>query len=107
MALLWFGLLFPERSRIDVRWPWLKWLALAVLSCNVVVALVIDYGTWYNLSLVSNVNAWNKIENINDHITNWTAVFCITLYWVAIFANLRARPPPMRGAACVCFAWLR
>ncbi len=88
-ALLWFGLLFPERSRIDVRWPWLKWLALAALSCNVVVALTIDYGQWYNLSLISNVNAWNKIDNINGHVTNWTTFFCITLYWVAIFAKLR------------------
>jgi sigma-B regulation protein RsbU (phosphoserine phosphatase) len=93
-ALLWFGLLFPERSRIDVRWPWLKWLALAVLWCNVVVGLTIDYGAWYNLSLLSNVNAWNKIDNINDHVTNWTLVFCITLYWVAIFAKLRNASSP-------------
>ena len=93
-ALLWFGLLFPERSRIDVRWPWLKWLALAVLSCSVVVALTIDYGAWYNLSLMSNVNAWNKIDNINDHVTNWTMVFCITLYWIAIFAKLRTTSSP-------------
>ena len=93
-ALLWFGLLFPERSRIDVRWPWLKWLALAVLSCDVVVGLTIDYGAWYNLSLMSNVDAWNKIDNINDHVTNWTIFFCITLYWVAIFAKLRTTSSP-------------
>jgi sigma-B regulation protein RsbU (phosphoserine phosphatase) len=93
-ALLWFGLLFPERSRIDVRWPWLKWLALAVLSCDVAVALTIDYGAWYRLSLLSNVNAWNKIDKINDHVTNWTIVFCITLYWVAIFAKLRTASSP-------------
>ena len=28
-ALLWFGLFFPERSRIDIRWPRLKWIVLA------------------------------------------------------------------------------
>jgi sigma-B regulation protein RsbU (phosphoserine phosphatase) len=105
-ALLWFGLLFPERSRIDVRWPWLKWVALAVLSCNVVVALTIGYGQWYNLSLISNVNAWNKIDNINDHVTNWTAVFCIALYWVAIFAKLRtaSSPDARRRMRLLCLA---
>jgi phosphoserine phosphatase RsbU/P len=105
-ALLWFGLLFPERSRIDVRWPWLKWLALAVLSCDVVVSLTIDYGAWYNLSFTSNVNAWNKIDKINDHVTNWTTVFCITLYWVAIFAKLRAASSPdaRRRMRLLCLA---
>jgi sigma-B regulation protein RsbU (phosphoserine phosphatase) len=105
-ALLWFGLLFPERSRIDVRWPWLKWLALAVLSCNVVVALTIDYGAWYNLSLFADVNAWNKIDNINDHVTNWTILFCITLYWVAIFAKLRtaSSPDARRRMRLLCLA---
>jgi sigma-B regulation protein RsbU (phosphoserine phosphatase) len=93
-ALLWFGLLFPERSGIDVRWPWLKWLALAVLSCAVVVALTIDYGQWYKLSLLSNVNAWNKIDNFNNHVANWTIFFCITLYWFAIFAKLRTASSP-------------
>jgi sigma-B regulation protein RsbU (phosphoserine phosphatase) len=105
-ALLWFGLLFPERSRIDVRWPSLKWLALAVLSCNVVVALTIDYGQWYNLSLISNVNAWNKIDNINSHVINWTTFFCITLYWVAIFAKLRtaSSPDAQRRMRLLCIA---
>ncbi len=88
-ALLWLGLLFPERSRIDTRWPWLKWLALTILLCALVTELTIDYGQWYNLSLVSNLNIWDKIDRINDHVANWTTLFCITLYWVAIFANLR------------------
>jgi phosphoserine phosphatase RsbU/P len=34
-ALLWFGLLFPERSRIDVRWPWLKWVLTSVQRLGV------------------------------------------------------------------------
>ncbi len=105
-ALLWFGLLFPERSRIDVRWPWIKWLALAVLSCGVVVALTIDYGQWYKLSLISNVDAWNKIDNITGHVTNWTIFFCITLYWVAIFAKLRtaSSPDARRRMRLLCLA---
>ena len=37
--LLWLGLLFPERSRIDLRWPWLKWLILTALTICLVVVL--------------------------------------------------------------------
>jgi len=29
VALLWFGIYFPERWRLDICWPWLKWLILA------------------------------------------------------------------------------
>jgi phosphoserine phosphatase RsbU/P len=105
-ALLWFGLLFPERSHIDVRWSWLKWLALAILTCCVIIELTIDYGQWYNLSLISNVNAWHKIQNITDHITNWTVFFCITLYWIAIFAKLRtaSSPDARRRLRLLCLA---
>ena len=31
-ALLWFGLYFPERSRLDVRFPWVKWLLYGILA---------------------------------------------------------------------------
>ena len=106
VALLWFGLLFPERSRIDIRWPWLKWLALAILSCGLVIELTIDYGQWYNLSLLSNVRAWSKIDKIHDHVNNWTIFFCITLYWVAIFDKLRtaSSPDARRRMRLLCLA---
>jgi len=90
-ALLWFGLLFPERSRIDLRWPWLKWLILTVLTACLVVALVVDYCVWYKTSLISNVKAINDIDN---HVVGWLMVVCVTLYWIAIFAKLRTASSP-------------
>jgi sigma-B regulation protein RsbU (phosphoserine phosphatase) len=106
VALLWFGLLFPERSRIDIRWPWLKWLALAILSCCLAIELTIDYGQWYDLSVLSNANLWHKIDKLHDHVTNWTVLFCITLYWVAIFDKLRAASSPdaRRRLRLLCLA---
>jgi sigma-B regulation protein RsbU (phosphoserine phosphatase) len=85
-ALLWLGLLFPERSRIDLRWPWLKWLILTALTGCLVVALVVDYCVWYKLSLISNVKT---INDINNQVVGWLMVMCVTLYWIAIFAKLR------------------
>ena len=107
VALLWLGLLFPERSRIDIRWPWLKWLALTILSCGLAIELTIDYGQWYDLSLISNVNLWDKIDKFNDHVTNWTISSVSLSTGSPSLISCGARPLPMRGAACACFAWLR
>jgi phosphoserine phosphatase RsbU/P len=87
VALLWLGLLFPERSRIDMRLPWLKWLLAAVLVGSVSVALALDYSAWYDLRLIPNTSA---IDHANDRVTNWTIVFCLVLYWISIFDQLRA-----------------
>jgi phosphoserine phosphatase RsbU/P len=102
-ALLWLGLLFPERSRIDLRLPWLKWLVLTVLSCALVVALITDYCVWYKLSLMSDVST---INNINDHVINWVMLLCVALYWIAIFAKLRtaSSPDARRRMRLLCLA---
>jgi sigma-B regulation protein RsbU (phosphoserine phosphatase) len=84
-ALLWLGLLFPERSRIDVRLPWLKWLAAAVLTCCLGVELATDYGTWYDLPLMADHPA---LDAVATRLINWMFVLCIGFYWVAIFDKL-------------------
>jgi hypothetical protein len=42
-ALLWFGLFFPERWRLDVRFPWVKWIVLATQVSALVFYLWIQY----------------------------------------------------------------
>ena len=81
-ALLWLGLLFPERSRIDIRLPWLKWLILAVLAGGLGIGLATDYSAWYDLALIPNRTA---IDAVNDPIALWTMLLCVILYWIAIF----------------------
>jgi sigma-B regulation protein RsbU (phosphoserine phosphatase) len=64
-ALLWLGFLFPERSRIDVRLPWLKWLILAIQFIGLTVALVTDYASWYDHGMLP---ARQEIDAINDRV---------------------------------------
>ncbi|HXE12430.1 MAG TPA: SpoIIE family protein phosphatase [Bryobacteraceae bacterium] len=90
-ALLWLGLLFPERSRIDFRLPSLKWLVGVILLIGIVVSLTTDYSAWYNLALIPNRPA---IDHINDKVLNWAMVFCLVLYWVAILDKLRTTSTP-------------
>lgn len=84
--LLWLGLFFPERSRIDIKLPWLKWGILGVLGICLSVALVNDYARWYDLALVANPMG---IDTINNSVIRWTMLLCLVLYWAAIFEKLR------------------
>ncbi len=42
-ALFLLGLLFPERSRLDKRLPWLKWLVITFAGASVIAAFVSEY----------------------------------------------------------------
>ena len=46
-ALLLFGIYFPERSRIDLRAPWLKWLILGPLALCLVILYPAYFADFY------------------------------------------------------------
>ena len=85
-ALVWFGLLFSDRSRIDARAPWLKWIILALVAVGTVYSLVSDYASWYDRTLYPHREV---LDNIASQMVDWLSVICVALYWVAIFAKLR------------------
>ncbi len=100
-ALLWLGLLFPERSRLDARLPWLKWLIGAVLACCLAVELATVYSSWHDLALIPN---WPEIDAADTRVVDWAIVLCLVLYWVAIFDKLRtaASPDARRRLQVLC-----
>jgi len=85
-AMLWLGLLFPERSRIDTSAPWLKWLVLVLFTAAVGMEFLSDYDAWYNLSFLPG---FATVDAILNPAINWLTLICVSLYWVAIFAKLR------------------
>ena len=85
-AILWFGFLFSERSRIDVWVPWMKWLLTIVLIGALGLELLDEYVSWYGLGFPAGGAA---PEAIVDAVINWLTPICIVLYWVAIFEKLR------------------
>jgi sigma-B regulation protein RsbU (phosphoserine phosphatase) len=90
-ALLWLGLLFPERSRIDVQMPWLKWVVAATMGAATMAGLVSDYGDWYDRSFQGSRA---QIDSVIEGIVNWGAVGCIAIYGIAIAAKLHAASTP-------------
>ncbi len=83
---MWLGLLFPERSRIDNRVPWLKWLALIVAAIGLGIELLSDYASWYDWTFLSNRRL---IDTIADGAFNWLTLVSLSLYGFVIFTKLR------------------
>lgn len=86
VALLWLGLLFPERSRLDVRAPWLKWCVLGIVASGLGIELLTDYSGWYNDHLLTHRA---QIDLRVNTVIKWIFALCIVLYWACIFDNLR------------------
>lgn len=93
-ALVWFGLLFPERSRIDIRVPWLKWLIAAIAIAGLAEGLAGDYAEWYRVGLLPRES---QIDALTDSVLNWLILVCIVTYGAAIFDKLRHASTPDAG----------
>jgi phosphoserine phosphatase RsbU/P len=68
LCLMAFGIYFPERSSIDVRLPWLKWLLIIAMLAFLPFDLLYDYGHSYNFAADRWLNPYlfkfNSFENI-------------------------------------------
>ncbi len=101
-ALLWFGLFFPERGRIDRRWPTLKWLIVAVQFYSFAFYLWFMYLHSFNARQVRLLNAarwWT------DEIKGWAGLACILIFLIAIFGKLRSASTPDARRRLRVLAW--
>src|SRR5579875_2634573 len=85
-ALFLLGLLFPGRSRLDKRLPWLKWLVVAFSGLALVATFLSTFNGWYRISLLPRVDT---IDRVLNPIVDCFDIFCVVLYWVLLFDNLR------------------
>ena len=87
VLVLLVGIYFPERWRLDRRWPWLKWVLIAPQLAGLVLSLVVRFGEFYYPSLGLSIQTHLSLV---DRIGGWLALGCVLLYWVAIFDKLRS-----------------
>ncbi len=86
-ALLLFALYFPERSRIDVRLPWLKWAVLGSAFVCELIDLRQLYGEFY---LAGNPAWLVRLEvGVVDRVENFVALACVVLYLLILFDKSR------------------
>jgi sigma-B regulation protein RsbU (phosphoserine phosphatase) len=81
LCLMAFGIYFPERSPIDIRYPWIKWLFIVPIAILFPFDLLSDYGHSYNFAanlwLVPYLFQLNTVENIFSALAISYFFFCL------------------------------
>ena len=86
-ALLLFGIYFPERSRIDQKVPWVKWVVIAPLLAFTLMLYPYLYKGYF-LGGASPV--WTNTVTFAERIVNALNLVCVLLYLVLTFDKLRS-----------------
>jgi sigma-B regulation protein RsbU (phosphoserine phosphatase) len=85
ICLMLFGIYFPERSILDVRAPWIKWLLLIPLLALAPTDFLASFGHTYNFNLDAFLDPWemkiNTIENV-------LSIFAICSFFFTIGAKM-------------------
>lgn len=82
-----FGVYFPERSRIDVRFPWIKWLILGpgLLACAL---YLVSLQRQYSIGTIEPWRTW--IDGWLEHAINTINLLSLILYAIVIGDKLRS-----------------
>jgi sigma-B regulation protein RsbU (phosphoserine phosphatase) len=87
-ALLLFGIYFPERWRLDRRFPWAKWLVLAPMCAGLALYATVLY--------IENFAA-PEYGTLSDRLSPWVdrtlsplALVCVLVYVAALIDKLRS-----------------
>lgn len=86
-ALLLFGFYFPERWRLDRRWPWVKWMILIPQFIAIPIALWVYYVQFFHASWGRSVIPF---EFAADKIFNILEPVSVLFFWIALFDKLRS-----------------
>ena len=86
-ALLWFGFLFPERWRGDLRLPWFKYAILAASCCVFVFQLGFFEA---QLFWVQSIHSLSRLQIWTGHLNAGLNITCILLFLAALFDKLHS-----------------
>jgi sigma-B regulation protein RsbU (phosphoserine phosphatase) len=87
LVLLPFAIYFPERSRIDVKAPWLKWAVLGPATLCGLLSLGRVIRQFY---FAGNPAWFVSVIERTDQIENFLSLACVILYLVIILDKLRS-----------------
>jgi phosphoserine phosphatase RsbU/P len=92
ICLMLLGIYFPQRSRLDVRYPWVKWVLTVVILVFLPIDLIYYYSDVWKFSAGSWLNPYEYFINLTEYILV-AAAFC----W--FFATLGAKIGDLTGDA--------
>jgi phosphoserine phosphatase RsbU/P len=86
-ALLLFGIYFPERSRIDARARWIKWILFGIFG----VALAFLYPSMFMENYGGGDGPFlTRASDVASHVINAFNLLCVILYLVLTLDKLRS-----------------
>lgn len=97
-----FGIYFPERSAVDRRWPWIKWLVVLIVTATGLPLLVVRAGKEISLAAIARLEPVLSPLDLANRIT---AMAAISLF----FANMGAKSATAStkdAARRIRFVWL-
>jgi sigma-B regulation protein RsbU (phosphoserine phosphatase) len=86
-ALLLFGVYFPERSRIDQKLPWLKWLVVLPILAFTFLLYPYLVRSYFFAGVASS---WVRIVDVGARIVNALNLACVALYLILTLDKLRS-----------------
>jgi sigma-B regulation protein RsbU (phosphoserine phosphatase) len=75
ICLMLFGIYFPERSKLDVRAPWIKWLILIPILALAPTDFLTSFGHTYNFNLDASIDPWAQKINTVENVISIFAIF--------------------------------
>ena len=84
-CIMLFGLYFPERTVIDRRVPWLKWIILASLGILLVLDLIHTYHRNFDFQGSHFLSRWTDAVHLTESILMGV---CIPVFFTGIISNL-------------------
>ncbi|HEY6412206.1 MAG TPA: SpoIIE family protein phosphatase [Edaphobacter sp.] len=86
LCLMFLGAYFPQRSPLDVRAPWVKWLITIPFLLFFPVDLISNYGLAWNYALLSGFSSYLYKINI---VENLFGIAAISWFFLTLGANIR------------------
>ena len=75
LCLMLFGIYFPERSILDVRAPWIKWLLIIPILTLMPTDFLASFGHTYNFNLDAFLDPWAMKISMVQSIVSVLAIF--------------------------------
>jgi sigma-B regulation protein RsbU (phosphoserine phosphatase) len=86
LCLMAFGIYFPQRAEIDIRFPWNKWLFITPIVVLLPIDLLLEFGRPYNFALCNWLVPYAVGLNTFETIVGFLA---INYFFICLFPKIR------------------
>ena len=101
LCLMAFGIYFPDRARIDIRFPWIKWLFITPIVLLLPVDLLQEFSRAYDFSLTKWLTPYALTINNVETIIGFCA---ISYFFICLAPKIRTATGDARRRLRILYA---